>query len=52
MRSRPFLLKGVALLEEGCGQALSFAYLKADKPPRRLPPPSEAPKDRTPETVE
>jgi ATP-dependent Clp protease ATP-binding subunit ClpA len=34
------------------GAALSFSYPVADKRPRRLPPPSEAPKDRTPETVE
>jgi ATP-dependent Clp protease ATP-binding subunit ClpA len=46
------LVKGGAVSVDLDGKVLSFSYPKADKPPRRLPPPSEAPKDRTPETVE
>ena len=34
------------------GKVLNFSYTNVDKPPRRPPPSSEAPKDRTPETVE
>jgi ATP-dependent Clp protease ATP-binding subunit ClpA len=46
------LAKGGTVRVDVDGDKPSFSYLKADKPPRRLPPPSDAPKDMTPETVE